>query len=275
MRSEVLKRIMTLWLTVMVLLMPGCIKRPKGVLSEKETIDLLTDMQLAEAYLNNKGPSIPDSVRKAIGEGVLLKHGVTREQLDKTLAYYGENADEYATLFDKVDKRIEARRKKLSGQMPTENISENDIWPFSPFTLFSRNQSTDGLVFSLTGDALQPGDRLEWKMRLNNIQQADALLGVEYVDGSSTYIKRNIGGSKQINITLQSDTGKIIKRIFGYFNVGRFSLPLWADSISLNRTPYDSTNYSKVNGQTPYYGPRSRPKRVVADTISTDTVPAP
>ena len=257
--------------TFFIMVFSACIKRPKGVLSEKETIDLLTDMQLAEAYLNTSGPNTPDSVRKSLAEAVLLQHGVTKEQLELTLEYYGKNADEYYALFDKVNKRIDSKRKSLTGQMPTENLAENDIWPYSPFTLFMRNNASDGLVFSLTGDAVEPGERLEWNMRLNNNGQADALLGVEYGDGSSTYVKRNLGGSKNVNISLQSDTGKVVKRIFGYFNVSKASLPVWADSIRLVRFPYDSVSYSKLRGQNRYFGAKNRPVEQRKDSVAMDS----
>ena len=256
-------------------LLPACIERPDGMLSEDETVDLLTDMQLAEAYLNQVGPSMSDSARRAMAEGVLLRHGVTKDQLDKTLAYYGKNADEYVALFDKVNKRIDSRRNRLTGKISNESKAENNIWPYSPFALFSRNGSSDGIVFSLDGEAMDPGEQLEWKLRMNNNGQADALLGVEYIDGSSTYVKRSIGGNRNVKIDLQSDTGKIIKRVFGYFNVNRSVLPLWVDSISLMRMPFDSLNYSKGRGQSRYYGPRNRPKDMKPDTISTETPQTP
>lgn len=263
-------------LSVMLMTIFGaCIKRPKGVLSEKETVDLLVDMQLAEAYLNTSGPTISDSLRNSLADGILLQHGVTREQLEKTLEYYGKNADEYYALFDKVNKRLDSRQKHLTGVMPEENLNENNIWPYSPFTMFLTNNSSDGLVFSLTGDAITPGDYLEWKMRLNNMSPADALLGVEYDDGSSTYSKKSVSGSRNVEIELQSDTGKVIKRVFGYFNVNRSSLPVWADSIRLIKLPYDSVNYMKRNIQKRYYGAKNRPKPEKTDSVNTDSVSKP
>ena len=246
----------------------NCIKRPKDILTEKETVDLLADMQLAEAYISSEGGMYNDSIRHAIGEGVLLKHGVTRAELERTLAYYGKNTDEYYKLFDKVNKRIESKKKEITG-MAMESIStENNIWPFSPFTYFSPNNASDGLAFSLTGELLTPGEALEWKMRFNNNGIGDGLLGIDYSDGTSVYTKKSIGGSRQVKLELQSDTGKVIKRIYGYMNVNRSSLPLWADSISLITIPFDSTSYMRVNMQNRYYGPRKRPREEKKDTVA-------
>ena len=273
MKNNGLIGILTLMVSFLLMaFLPACIERPEGVLSEDETIDLMVDMQITEAYLNTMGPSMSDSMRQAMAEGVLLQHGVSKKQLEQTLAYYGRNADEYYALFDKVNKRLDSKRKNLTGQMPTESTAENNIWPYSPFALFARNGSSDGLIFSLTGDALDPGEMLEWKMRLNNSGQGDALLGVEYGDGSSTYVKRSVGGMRNVKIDLQSDTGKVIKRVFGYFNVSKSSMPLWVDSIRLDRLPFDSVNYSKVRNQSRYYGAKNRPKEMKTDSVAN---PAP
>ena len=90
----------------------GCDRRPKEVLSERKWSAFMADMQLAEACLNSSAVSVHSrDGRLELGRSVLAAHGVTQEQLDTTLAWYGRNIDNYSELFEKVDKEIVARRK--------------------------------------------------------------------------------------------------------------------------------------------------------------------
>lgn len=243
-----------------ILVISGCNKRPEGILSDNEMADLLTDIELAEAYNNNSGAKRVD--RQVLIESVLEKHGVTQEILDSTLNYYGKNLDEYTELYAKVDKKLRSQVNQ------TEDTSEeNNIWPFSRFTAFMPNQFSDGISFSIPATGIMPGNTLEWSMRFTSAEGVEGLLGVEYENGVKTYMKRSAGGNPSFHINLQTDTALVAKRLFGTVTVSRKNLPQWADSIRLIRNDFDSLSYSKIRQQRYIHIP---PKRAVEDTDSID-----
>ncbi|MDE6095448.1 MAG: DUF4296 domain-containing protein [Muribaculaceae bacterium] len=256
-------------------LLSGCGDRPKEVLSEKKMVRLMADMELAEAYVNMNGqPSSRENYRLEIGRSVLAAHGVTQEQLDTTLAWYGRNLDDYTELYAKVDKEILARKKKLLNMTDEElEMQEGDIlWKYGRNGVISDLGNTDSWVFSVSDPELQKGDRVQWSMHIMSPVQVNGVLGVEYEDGSSDASSSVFIGRNRLELTCQTDTGKTVKRVYGTMRSKDESyLPLFADSISVVRLPFDSMEY-KTSRNIRHYGVPAvrKPKKTaeVSDSIS-------
>lgn len=257
-----------------LLILPACNNRPEGVLSDDEMADLLTDLQIVEAYYNTPGTPSKPSSKDLLIESVLKEHGVTLAQLDSSLAYYGKNMDTYYALYDKVEKNLRLKNNQGTEALNTE---ADDFWPYGRFAVMANRQSTDGIQFSIPSETLQPGDRIEWKMRLTSAEGVDALLGVEYADGSSALVTRTPSGNSAVTISIQTDTAAVVKRVFGRMNIKNLSHPVWADSIRLVRMDFDSLEYSNIRTQKRIGRPSQRPLvkevegTVVADTVKTDS----
>lgn len=245
----------------------ACNKRPKTVLSEDKMVDLMADLQMADAYysVTPGGKNKPD--KKVLVTSILKKHGVTQEQFDSTTAYYGRNIDEYYRLYDKVADKIRKTNGMANGQRAGNTASAGqDIWPYSKFATLFENQTTDGLTFSMPASDIKPGTVLEWRMRLSSAQGVDAMLGVEYENGKSSTFKKSASGNRSFSIPVQTDTSMAIKRVFGVLTVPRSGLPLWVDSISLAKIDFDSLSYSKIRQQRSVSPPA--PKKVETDTAT-------
>lgn len=255
-------RIAVYLLSILMLVVSGaCNKRPPHVISEKKMVEILTDIQLAESYfVSVEGMRNVD--RNMIAESVIKKHGVTREDLDSTISYYGRNIDEYYVLYDKVEKNLQKKNPNLRAAEPSEKA---DIWPYNHFTLLSSGQSTDGITFSFVPENLTKGESLEWIMRLSSPETGDASFGVSYEDGSVTINKTNISGYNALSIELQTDTGKVVKRVFGNMTLQRQEKPVFIDSIRILTTEYDSLNYSKLYRQYSASSPGKRKPAVVTE----------
>lgn len=243
----------------LVLISAGCSKRPKEILSEKDMVSLMTDMQLAEAYSNVASREINGANgREEIAEGVLARHGISREQLDTTLSWYGRNIDEYAELFEKVDLRIKDKKKRLiKDDEPEVLLAANHLWPYREFNLLSPLGNSDGLIFSIMDPEVENGDLLEWSMRVGGDSYSlVGVLGVDYDNGTSEAYSSSITGHNQVKLELQTDTGKSVKRIYGTLRLReRVKSPLYADSIRLVRHPYDSLEYLRYRNQKRYAVP--------------------
>lgn len=221
----------------------SCGNRPSNVLSEKKMVSLLADMEIAEAYVNTQGSSSNDE-RIEIGKRVLQAHGVSEETLDTTLAWYGRNMDDYASLFDKVDKEIIKRQKKYSEMEGTTLKIGDNLWPYGSHLVLSPLSGHDALSFSLSNPEMESGDLLVFSFFLPNNANVKSTLGVEYSDGHGEALYSNYSSKKKLNLELQTDTGRKVSRIFGIMHLKDIKdLPLYIDSISLETIPYDSLSY--------------------------------
>lgn len=221
----------------------SCGDRPSYVLSEDKMVDLMADMEIAEAYVNT-GHSASSKERIEIGQRVLKAHGVSEETLDTTLAWYGRNMDEYSKLFEKVDKEILKRQEKFT-ETPDANIKEaNSLWPYSEHLLISNLSGRDALTFSLNRPDVNKGDIIQLSFFLPNSVALKGTLGVEYNDGYGEAMVTNISSNKKVEIKLHTDTSKIVSRIFGDMHLKDIkNLPVFIDSIKIVAEPYDSVNY--------------------------------
>ncbi len=254
-----------------VCLISSCNKRPEGVLGEREMIGLIADMEVAESYMQTQ--SIIGSrsdMKESLTEYVLNKHNITKAEFDSTMTWYGKNIDEYQKLYSKVDKELMKRQQKYTG---SDDIKTNDLWQYSRHLVISEKGGGDNLAFSIPVSDVDKGDKLIWKMRLRSNSNGNLLFGVDYDNGTTSYISQNAMGNKKINLSLQTDTGKQVKRIYGYFRIdSKGEMPLWVDSISIESVPYDSLQYYNINIQRNYKGPVRKSFKNVVDTVISDTI---
>lgn len=245
----------------LLLLASACSKRPENVLSDSEMEKFLTDMMLADAYEQSAaGRGMPDSIRRNLGESVMKAHGIDYETLDSTYAWYSRNLDDYYKLYSRVEKRLDKRRRNIEGMAALpDNEMQNDIWQLPQHITFSTLGEGDALVFELPGEAISKGERLEWKLHLSNGLETSMLLGLDYEDGSTCVATRDFHQDRNLKMKLISDTAKDVRRIFGVLSVPRSGMPVYSDSITLIKLPFDSVEYRNTWAQKNFYGPRSRP----------------
>lgn len=231
----------------------GC-GRPSGVLSDKDMAAVVADMDIAEAYLQTQ-PMEGDreQMRERMLAGVLDRHGITREEFDKSMDWYGRNLDDYYKLDNMVNRELAKRQRSIArkskGSGGTQNAITGDLWPYDRMMLVSEQSGSNMLRFSVPASTVNPGSQVEWKLRMRNVADATVLLGVEYDDGSASYILRPNSGQRRMALTLQTDTARNVTRIFGHLSVKDQDLPLWIDSLSLETQGLDTTSYYHINSQ--------------------------
>lgn len=255
--------ILMLCLAVLLLSVVGCNKRPKGVLSEKDMISLIVDLELAETYVslyNEDG--YEEQFRSAALEGVLKKHHLSKADFDSTMTWYGHNIDVYSEVLNKADEELTKRQMKVSGGVIEEATLE-DLWPYSKHYMINPQSASDNLAFSISPEEISKGDKFEWKGRLSSMADGSVMIGVEYDNGKSSYAYKQLMGINKIDMGLQTDTAYRVKRIFGNLHINR--LPnsrsiVWVDSLALAKFPFDSTEYHKIYSQRSFYAPKRKIK---------------
>lgn len=263
---------LTLILAIVLVILSGCGKRPEGVLSDKEMVQLIADMEVAEVYIqNNSNQMYNDSMRDKTIQYIIEKRGLDKAQFDSTMTWYGRNIDVYQELYKKVDVELGRRQKIAVGSEAVEAVQSGlDLWPYSRHLIMSEIADMTALNFSFTSDQIEKGDKLNLKLRANGMDYSSAMLGVDYDNGLSTYSYSNQNASNKIDLSLQLDTSMTVKRVFGYVRPkNSLRTPVWLDSIALERVPYDSTQYYRIFSQRKVYAPKKR-EPVKKDTVEVD-----
>ena len=237
-------------LVFIAVLSSGCSNRPKGILSEDKMVKVMADIQIAEAYERNGDANdfLHGQNRELLGRGVLMQHGVSVEEMDSTLAWYGRNMDEYAKLYKKIDAELNKRQlkyAKAAGESDNE-LSSADLWPYSRHFVFDNKSLTDGIIANIPVTELAPGDKLTWKMIVEGSSSRDLTLGVDYENGTSDIYKiSNKVYDKWVELSLQTDSTLTVNRIFAIADFGNPSNRIIIDSIQLTYTPFNREEYSR------------------------------
>ncbi len=235
---------------VLALFFTGCSKRPKNILSEDKMVAVMTDIQIAEAYdrVGNANDYLKGKDRELLGRGVLMQHGVSVEEMDSTLAWYGRNMDEYPKLYKKIDAELNKRQlkyAKAAGESENESSSA-DLWPYSRHYVLDNKSLTNGIIADIPAVDLEPGTKLTWKMIADGANSSILTLGVDYVDGSSEIFKNtNRGYEKWVDVSLQTDFTLEVKRIFAIANFEYSSPRVNIDSVQLTKLQFNREEYNK------------------------------
>ncbi|MDE5871857.1 MAG: DUF4296 domain-containing protein, partial [Muribaculaceae bacterium] len=241
-------------LSILALSVAGCSKRPKEILSEDKMVAVMTDLQIAEAYdrSGDAADYLQGRDRELLGRGVLMQHGVTPEEMDSTLAWYGRNMDEYPKLYKKIDAELNKRQLKYAraaGESENEGSSA-DIWPYSRHYVVTDRSLTRGLIVNIPSTDLVPGEKLTWKMVVEGANARSLTLGVDYADGSSEISKHtNRGFDSWVEISLQTDSVLEVSNVFAVADFEHTSPRVLIDSVQLIHLPFNREEYRKSGFQ--------------------------
>lgn len=210
----------------------------------------MADIQIAEAYerTGNASDFLDGKSHEMLGRGILMRHGVTVEQMDSTLAWYGRNMDEYSKLYKKIDIELNKRQQvyaKAAGESEKEG-SSTDLWPYGRHFVIDDKSLTNGLVVNIPVTELMPGDKITWKMTTDGATGRSLTLGVDYENGTSEMSKiSNMGMDKWVEASLQTDSILRVDRIFAIAKFEHSKSKVFIDSVYLLHQPFNRDEYSK------------------------------
>lgn len=239
---------------ITLFLATGCSKRPKDIIDEDKMVAIMADIQIAEAYERSGDASqfLNGKNREMLGRGILMQHGVSVEEMDSTLAWYGRNMDEYAKLYKKVDIELskrQAKYAKAAGESEKEGPTA-DLWPYGRHFVIDNKSLTDGMVVSFPVTDLSPGDKITWKMHVDGASSRFLTLGVDYENGTSELTSINDRGmEKWVEASLQTDSLKSVNRIFAIADFEHGNNRVYIDSVNLIHIPFNRDQYNKSGYQ--------------------------
>lgn len=213
---------------------------------------LLIDVHLSEGYVD-RVLSRPSKDEKAnVRSSVFEKHGVTKEQFDTSLMWYGKNLELYMGIYDQVIAAIKQQNNVLKNEISKQNEQvltapgdSVNVWKGEPFYIFEPDVSKRLLTFSIEGDVnFKNKDSFTFSAYLHTITAGVATtgitpiatLGVQYKDGVVISVSKTVQPNGIFELTLDTEDKKI-DRLFGslYLPIDNKEYAIFTDSITVLR----------------------------------------
>lgn len=249
----------TLLALSLALLAVACSKVPSGVIEPHRMARIMADLHTSEAYISmNPSDYYSDSMKMAMRQSVLARHGATSAELDSSFGWYGRNIEEYMKVYDETIEILEARLAESGSRAASADAlsvsgDSVDIWPAPRYLTFNGRLPSNTITFTFDADEnWQRGDEYVWRGKFFNADHGSKwMIGVEYDNGTVEYRQDNFYVDGWTELRLQTDSLHTAKRIFGFLS-GTFrpGTSMRADSIQMVRR--------RVNHQMYYrpYAPR-------------------
>ena len=283
-----LAHISLLLLTLLVAL-AACGRQPSGVMSVNEMADLIVDLKIAEAYIdNNISEFDTDSSKLVIKQSIFKKHGITQQDYDSSMVWYAHNMEDYNKALDKAVGKLKHRYDKLNKNNNSNSIDQEqtltaggavqgepthearpkprfqdrrltsfkgdttDLWQGQRAYTLTQGSKRGFITFDLLpGNDSQRGDRyqLSYLLKRGN-NEFKVCMSIDYTDGSTAQITRGTNSDGWVTVDLQSDTARQVRRIYGYVSYDmQRGHFAYVDSLSLVRSRLDKGNYGFINAQ--------------------------
>ena len=254
--DNLFKYLLLVILTTMVF---SCQNRPSEVMPRKKMENVMYDMYIAEAIIDNDYQKFSQAeTKEALISQVLEKHKITEARWDTSLSWYSDNIDTYLQINDSVKSRLQ-RNQNATNQLISLQAAENNelvIHPahYIPNNFYIASLGCDrGFKFSL--DSLQlverfgDNDSIFFQFNVMGVLTSDfyslkSMLMIEYADTTvfqSSDLNENKLYSFPLSKHIEQDT---IVSLNGFINLsGKFPhVPIQLYKISLgNDAAKDST----------------------------------
>lgn len=240
--------------SLLLLAAAACSKVPGDIIRPDDMAALMADVHVGEAVVEmNRTTFYNDSLRQAMKQSVLLRHSVTTEQFDSSLAWYGRHIDVYMEVYDATIERLEHRLIESGNRIAGDNAlsiagDSVDVWPDARYLAVSDRSPSRLVAFNFPRDPnWERGDRYVWRAKfVNATEKSEWLIGAEYADGDVEWITTQTDGDGWKEIAFQSDSLREPTRVYGYMSLrNRRGAPLFVDSIELVRRRLNADNYRR------------------------------
>ncbi len=237
------------------LLLAGCSSRPGYVLSESKMSSVLADMHMAESVVEMSPSRFGnDSLKMLLKQSVYAAHGITQEDFDTSLVWYGHHMDKYIDVLDKEIALLEERDRKAGAQAREAGMSmagdSVDLWSGSPYLVLSDRYPSMAVPFEVAiDDNCEPGDRYTWRIKVidNERPNINWIIAANYADSTIEVLTANTMLAGWNEVTFITDSTRTLTALRGQF------LPvlednentMYVDSIQLVRKRVDPDQYGR------------------------------
>ena len=255
-----MRRLLPILATLFIL--AACSKTPGYVISEGKMAEIMADIHTGEAVVEANSSSFRnDSSKQAFIQSICMRHGVSTQQLDTSLYWYGNNLQEYIKVYDKTVSILEGRiaEAEKAGGKSTERIQSIsldgdsvNLWQGPATIRNTPNNASDFLTFTFNTDRnWERGDRYTISARpINPHSPLFMTIAVAYNDGTAEYVTLSEGSEGKKSLTLVLDSAKVATSVYGsiYYSAAKNEIS-YLDSISVVRTRGRNDNVAARKNQ--------------------------
>lgn len=242
------------YLIIALFVLAACSHDPDYVIDEKDMVDLLVDVHKAEAVIeSNYNQYSSKADKKKLREAVFLKHGITQEQFDTNLVWYGHHIEEYMKIYEQVVERLKAENeeaKKLLAEDNSQTMSQPgdsvDVWKQRRAHVFDTRQASNLLTFDIAPDEnFRTRDYFELRFKVLLLPKLSVkpqvYLAARHINHDIVYNQLDIDREGWHSLPLQTDSAMALSRINGYIVLPMQPVPgtMYVDSLTLIRRHYN------------------------------------
>ena len=160
------------------LLFIACDRRPSDVMDKQQMADVLTDVHITESAVELSQKKISKMPKHLYSNSVFEKHGITKEDFDRSVEWYALHPEKYIEVYDIVENRLDSLAKDIENyvyhpdEKPTflDSIDSLNIWDKRPCLTYSavRRSAFDSndLEFYCSNVNLECGDHYRLTLRM-------------------------------------------------------------------------------------------------------------
>ena len=242
------------YLIIALFVLAACSHDPDYVIGEKDMVDLLVDVHKAEAVIeSNYNQYSSKADKKKLREAVFLKHGITQEQFDTNLVWYGHHIEEYMKIYEQVVECLKAENeeaKKLLAEDNSQTMSQPgdsvDVWKQRRAHVFDTRQASNLLTFDIAPDEnFRTRDYFELRFKVLLLPKLSVkpqvYLAARHINHDIVYNQLDIDREGWHSLPLQTDSAIALSRINGYIVIPMQTVPgtMYVDSLTLIRRHYN------------------------------------
>ena len=242
------------YLIIAFFVLAACSHDPDYVIGEKDMVDLLVDVHKAEAVIeSNYGDYNSKADKKKLREAVFLKHGITQEQFDTNLVWYGHHIEDYMKIYEQVVERLKAENeeaKKLLAEENSQTMSQPgdsvDVWKQRRAHVFDTRQADNLLTFDIAPDEnFRARDYFELRFKVLLLPKLavkpQVYLAARHTNHDVVYNQLDIDKEGWYSLPLQTDSATSLSRLYGYMVLPMQPVQgtLYVDSLTLIRRHYN------------------------------------
>lgn len=209
-------------LALMLAVSAACSRYPSDVMHPEELASLMADIHMSEAFVEQSPADFQgDSAKMALKQSVYRLHGVTSEQVDSTMAWYGRHMEIYIKVYEQVVDTLRARQHSAQSLVAASTGAKVvplgeakgdtvEIWPGHPVYELSERLGLQYMAVNMEpGADWEPGDNFELRFRLSRpVSPVGVAFGADYADGSHSLVSRTLIKEGMNSLTLRLDPEK-------------------------------------------------------------------
>lgn len=242
------------YLIIALFVLAACSHTPDYVIGEKKMVDVLVDVHKAEAVIeSNYNLYSSNADKKKLREAVFLKHGITQEQFDTNLVWYGHHIEDYMEIYGQVVERLKAENeeaKKLLAEDNSQTMSQPgdsvDVWKLRRAYVFDTRQAGNLLTFDIAPDEnFRSRDYFELRFKVLLLPRLavkpQVYMAARHINHDVVYNQLDIDREGWYSLPLQTDSAMALSRIYGYIVLPVQPVPgkMYVDSLTLIRRHYN------------------------------------